>query len=53
MSTKTATKKSVRKTAAKGKTSGAFTAEERAVIKGRVAEMKREGKADGESDLPG
>ncbi len=51
MSPKKATKKSAKSTAAKGKTSRGFTDEERAAMKERVAEMKREGKSDGESDV--
>jgi uncharacterized protein YdhG (YjbR/CyaY superfamily) len=51
MSPKKETKKSGKSSAAKGKTSKGFTAEERAAMKERVAEMKREGKSDGESDV--
>ena len=47
MSPKKGTQQSARRTAAKGKASRGFTAEERAAMKERVRELK--GEADGES----
>jgi uncharacterized protein YdhG (YjbR/CyaY superfamily) len=56
MSAKKATQKSAKSTTAKGKTSRAFTAEERAAMKERAQELKAEAranknKAEGERDV--
>jgi uncharacterized protein YdhG (YjbR/CyaY superfamily) len=52
MSTRRATQKSGKRTAASGKTSKGFTPEERAAMRERAAELKAEArKADGESAL--
>ena len=51
MSPKKETKKSGKSAAAKGKSSGVFTAEEKAAMRAAAAERKRAGKSDGESDV--
>jgi uncharacterized protein YdhG (YjbR/CyaY superfamily) len=51
MSPKKDTQKSARSTTASNKESKGFTDEERAAMKERAQELKRAGKADGESDL--
>jgi len=51
MSAKKATQKSGKSTAGKGKSSGVFTADEKAAMRAAAAERKREGKSDGESDV--
>jgi uncharacterized protein YdhG (YjbR/CyaY superfamily) len=48
---KKGTQKSAKSAAGSNETSGRFTAEERAAMKERAQELKREGKADGESDV--
>ena len=50
-SARKATQKSAKSTTAIGKASSGFTEEERAAMRERARELKRSGKADGESDV--